>query len=570
MLQCSPLITAILLVLLAVAAPRAGYAQLISPGKLIEAHSALEGITRCTNCHELGERGISNDKCLNCHEPLARRIRATKGFHATVSDRNCASCHKDHFGLDFDPIRFDTAAFDHRETGYPLVGSHRDVACRSCHRPASVADAGVRAFKAEHGALEETYLGLVAACASCHEADSPHRDQFEARACDDCHDAGQWDAVTAFDHDLTRFALTGRHRTVDCASCHEPVAGPGGEPFVRYAGVDFASCASCHEDVHDGRNGSACASCHGTQGWHRLDRATLERDFDHGATAFPLVGRHAEVACASCHGQPPRDDEAIGIIYQPQTRAFAYPHPQFDACADCHRDAHEGTLAGTPSGGGCDDCHTATGWFPTSYDVERHNREADFTLTGAHLATPCVACHRNAELGHGDASVFRFEDVDCAACHAPDDPHGGQFADEACDDCHTTDGWAVAPRFAHDATRFPLTGAHAAVDCAACHAAAPTADGGLVQRFRDTATTCAACHGDDDPHVGQFAGQACADCHDTASFHLAAFDHDRTRFPLDGAHDDVPCAACHLPETAPDGFTFTRFEPLGTACQDCH
>src|SRR5882672_2262714 len=40
-----------------------------------------------------------------------------------------------------------------------------------------------------------------------------------------------------------------------------------------------------------------------------------------------------------------------------------------------------------------------------------------------------------------------------------------------------------------------------------------------------------------------------------------AFDHDKTGFPLQGAHRDVACAACHVGE---------RYKGISTACVACH
>jgi hypothetical protein len=51
---------------------------------------------------------------------------------------------------------------------------------------------------------------------------------------------------------------------------------------------------------------------------------------------------------------------------------------------------------------------------------------------------------------------------------------------------------------------------------------------------------------------------------------VAHFDHDRTRYPLDGSHRDVACGACHALESRPDGTQLRRFRPVGMQCEDCH
>ena len=87
----------------------------ISPGKLSNPHKQLEGISNCTQCHDLGDQ-ISEAKCLNCHIKLKNRISSNKGFHASqeVKQKNCISCHSEHHGLKFEMIRFDKKNFDKR------------------------------------------------------------------------------------------------------------------------------------------------------------------------------------------------------------------------------------------------------------------------------------------------------------------------------------------------------------------------------------------------------------------------------------------------------------------------
>jgi hypothetical protein len=80
---------------------------------------------------------------------------------------------------------------------------------------------------------------------------------------------------------------------------------------------------------------------------------------------------------------------------------------------------------------------------------------------------------------------------------------------------------------------------------------------------------CLQCHRDDDPHAGQFADRACDDCHDTGSFRITGFDHAKTRYPLDGAHRSVACAACH-PLVTDHGRAVRRYRPLRMSCRDCH
>ena len=55
----------------------------ISPGELAEPHAQLEGMSNCTQCHDLGEH-VSDSKCLACHKELKTRVDQKKGFHSSL------------------------------------------------------------------------------------------------------------------------------------------------------------------------------------------------------------------------------------------------------------------------------------------------------------------------------------------------------------------------------------------------------------------------------------------------------------------------------------------------------
>ena len=471
-------------------APVAG--QLISPGKLAEAHAYLEGIPNCTRCHELRKRGPSADRCLDCHTPLARRIERGAGFHASLVSPDCATCHKDHLGRDFGLVRLDSLTFDHALAGYPLDGRHTEVGCRECHTPERIEAPDVRAFKSEHGALPRTFLGLPTACASCHETDGPHGVQFADRPCADCHDTGDWDGANGFDHDRADYPLTGAHRTAPCSGCHETSPGPPGRPPpVRYRPVSFRSCADCHDDAHDGAMPGACASCHGTGGWRSVDRTRVEATFDHGVTGFALEGAHDAASCASCHDASVTATlEWIRIAFLDDPDRTAFPRPEAGSCRACHEDRHDGAFPDVDGAGDCAECHGQAAWHPASYDRARHDRESGFRLEGAHRTVACQDCH----VPTGGAPTFRVDTQTCVGCHQQHDPHGAQFDGRSCDDCHGLDAFRISA-FDHDRTRFPLDGAHAAGQCAACHATEAGPDGTPMVRYRPLGMACRDCHG---------------------------------------------------------------------------
>jgi cytochrome c3-like protein len=552
---------AILLALLALEVGGAA-AQLISPGKLSTAHQDLEGLSQCVSCHQLGVRGVSPTLCLNCHEPLARRIEEELGYHGQLDPIECASCHKEHLGRAFDVTRFDTLAFEHADAGFDLLGSHIEANCSNCHTPDLIKDPEVIAFKGE--ALERTFLGLGTTCASCHEPESPHGEQFEDRSCMNCHTESGWEGAERFDHDDARYPLTGRHLRVVCAQCHSS-REVGGSLEVRYRPVSFGGCADCHTDQHEGRFTGSCQSCHQTGGWRRISESTLSSRFDHEWTGFSLAGAHLQASCQSCHEAAATDSPTVRMQFA-TTRGGTYRRPAGDECADCHLDAHDSSFAIQAAPTACGDCHNSAAWTPSGFGLGEHQDRTRFELEGAHLAVPCSACHTPAE--EDIAPHFLVEERECQDCHTSDEPHEGQFADvsgvTACISCHSTDDW-TATAFDHDETDFALLGAHAEVTCQSCHTdqAQPTV-------YRDLDSTCANCHEADDPHGEQFAGRSCDSCHDSEAFQLEEFDHSGTRFPLDGAHQQVICASCHRPESQLDGSAMTRFRPMPLTCISCH
>jgi hypothetical protein len=477
---------------LALASASPARAQVISPGKLSAPHAHLEGVRNCTACHELGTAGADDRKCLECHATLARRIDARRGLHARFRGQPCAGCHKEHFGRDFELVRFDRRTFDHARTGFRLSPSHARAACRDCHSPTWITAPDVRAYAARTGTLSTTWLGVETTCTGCHRDDSPHGEQFAGRACESCHEDETWESAPRFDHARARFLLTGVHQRVDCAACHPSLAASP-VAAVRYRPLEYRACASCHRDPHGGAMQGTCESCHDTDGWRRVDRRAVESRFDHDRTGFRLVGRHAELACESCHLATAARPEDVRIRYRDRAGSATYPRPVADACAACHLDPHAGAFA---EGGGapdCESCHGVDAWTPSLYDLARHARESRFALTGAHLAVSCAGCHRNEALGQTGFTI-RLAETECRACHAADDPHAGQFAGRPCEDCHVTESFADLV-FDHATTRFALDAAHAGVPCASCHVETSTVGDTPTVRYTGLGTACRDCHG---------------------------------------------------------------------------
>ena len=100
-------------------------------------------------------------------------------------------------------------------------------------------------------------------------------------------------AGATFDHNTTKFPLTGKHATTTCAQCHS-----SGQYATSEHGL-----LGCHLKDYQTTNNpnhvaagfpQDCQLCHTTTQW-------LGAKFDHNATKFPLTGAHVTVTCAQCH-----------------------------------------------------------------------------------------------------------------------------------------------------------------------------------------------------------------------------------------------------------------------------
>lgn len=168
------------------------------------------------------------------------------------------------------------------------------------------------------------------------------------------------------------------------------------------------------------------------------------------------------------------------------------------------------------------------------------------------LTTSASAQNNSTALPDSLSMIHSTSDSSCISCHSDDEPHEEKFGQD-CSLCHTTEGWDQLD-FDHGLSQFPLIGLHTDVDCDSCHSETPDNTG--IRSCRD-------CHHEDEPH-DQMLGQNCARCHNPNGWEHWRFDHDiNTSFPLQGAHLDLECTACH---TTP---VTTEFY-ISKNCVDCH
>ncbi len=278
---------------------------------------------------------------------------------------------------------------------------------------------------------------------------------------------------------------------------------------------------------------SRCEDCHTLTSWKPI-RAFPE--FNHNTTRYPLRGMHAKVDCRSCH---------VKLVFRDVGMK----------CADCHADLHRGQM-----GAQCEKCHTVNGWNASIQAVQDHQNR--FPLVGAHAVVECSACHTGAAVGK-----FQGLSTDCVACHLTDVrntkttglDHAALNFPTNCQSCHSMDTWLGAGFDHAKMTGFALVGAHAKLDCTACHV------GG---RYAGVPADCYSCHAKDftfagNPnHVTGGLPHDCTMCHTMSTWQGATFDHSKfTKFPLIGAHVSVACTSCHVGG---------KFVGTPTDCYSCH
>jgi hypothetical protein len=413
----------------------------------------------------------------------------------------------------------------------PLSGSHSKLEggeqCQKCHSEA-------RKVSADR-------------CLSCHTALGAriragaglHGRNYAGKACSSCHvehrgrGAGlvRWPggAAKSLDHGLTGWALLGRHRELACGSCHKARNSTGGASYLGQR----SACVACHQDSHEGRYGQSCETCHSATAWNKAE----VKQFNHDLARFRLKGKHVDVACAKCHGTPPR-----------------YRGLKSGSCTDCHeKSPHKGADYAV-----CESCHMDVGWKQMEL-VKRNHPGA--SLVNGHAEVACTKCHDTG------LAAPPTRGAKCVSCHGV--VHEANFG-QTCERCHANVRWRGIPRKvaleAHELTDFPLRENHAKTDCDNCHLPRLRRE----DRWRNLQFGgCKNCH--DDRHGGEFAareGGECGRCHEEKGFFPTTFgleQHATTAFPLEGRHLAVPCARCH-------GETRPRLDlrVAGRRCEDCH
>jgi len=462
-------------------------------------------------------------------------------------------------------------------------------------------------------------------------AQSPHGKDFSTN-CGDCHTTEGWKIDRksfSFNHDTTDFPLEGQHKIVDCRLCHKT---------LMFAQTQ-KECMACHTDIHEQTVGFECNRCHTPRSWIVEDISGM-----HQRSRFPLVGPHATADCYDCHLSaslvrfdplgvecydcheedyqatenpdhvaanfstdcsechfitsftwtggnfnhsffPLTEGHAIGDCYKCHEEGKPYSDISSD-CAYCHQTDYNNTTNPNHPGIGfptdCALCHTTQpGWKPAEF----FEHDALFPIySGEHNGewNSCNECHPVPN----NYALFS-----CTSCHEHnqgdmdqehDEVGGYVYNDMACFECHPTGD--ADEGFNHNASNFPLTGAHLTTDCNDCH----------VNGFSGTTTICFECHEEEynasaNPnHIGINIPNDCELCHTTEpDWQPATFPIHNDYYPLEGAHADVAndCFTCHEGNyvNSPnlcfgchsDDYNQTTNPPheasqFSTSCENCH
>ncbi|MCC6815833.1 MAG: cytochrome c family protein [Saprospiraceae bacterium] len=459
--------------------------------------------------------GLSS-QCNSCHEDV----------HQGTLSNNCNNCH------DFEHFK-PASAFQHNKTKFPLIGSHTSIQCNECHQ-----------VEVKNGKTLQKFSGIkFNSCVACHK--DVHHSKY-GNNCNACHQETSFNKLKSkisFNHNLTGYALEGKHKVLDCRSCHDSRNNPS-KQLHEFSNIPTINCIDCHKDPHDGKFGTNCKDCHNQESFRV---AKYLDNFNHSLTNFPLTGKHLTIDCRKCH-----------------TKNMTDPIPH-NECMSCHQDFHQGQFSIQKEKKDCHLCHTTESFKLTLFSLEQH-QVSNFPLEGAHQAVACNECHWKE-----NKWLFKPISTQCTQCHQ--DIHINYmdrkyYQPNECQSCHQNEAWNKIS-FDHTITEFSLDGKHLEVQCSACHFKVNENEK-IEQTFNNLNTKCSGCH--ENIHGTQFEIEGitdCKRCHTSQDWNPRLFDHNLARFKLEGAHLKLECKSCHLPVIESEK-NVTLFRNGKLDCKDCH
>ena len=351
----------------------------------------------CLRCHSDGQYDGKSTACESCHSKPANHL-------ATAA--TCSQCHAT---SGWRPARYTHASFQ-------LAGKHQSAACASCHT------GGV-------------YSARPSDCASCHSQPAAH---ISRQGRPPAASATRPTAGSRPTSATRKFALTGQHTTVACASCHANGVYAGHAEHLR---VCHSQAGRTHPDgddrlqpvPHAQRLEAGQLQPHQVRadrpaperGLRQLPRQRgLRREAQHlrilpqpaggahpgGHDGLQPVPHAQRLEAGQLQPHQVRADRAApgrGLRQLPRQRRLrrARPAPASPATASRRHTSPVGT---TP----CSQCHTPNGWKPANFS---HTK---FALTGQHQGVACASCHANGVYA-GHAQHLRI------LPHASRRPHPG-------------------------------------------------------------------------------------------------------------------------------------------------
>ena len=185
----------------------------------------------------------------------------------------------------------------------------------------------------------------------------------------------------------------------------------------------------------------------------------------------------------------------------------------------------------------------------------------------------CLGCHDHRDLRqrieagkgfHADPEVKAKPCKDCHKEHVEEPPGSGKGR-------KTTVDWRPfggLRNFPHQRAGWPLQGAHRFEKCESCHEKKLPKSGNTT--FLGLRTECTSCHKTPHAFADPKLAADCLACHNFDSRRVAnlaatKYDHDKTAYPLVGAHTKNECKKCHVGDL--ERFQVTKDF---SDCRGCH
>src|ERR1035437_3493899 len=199
----------------------------------------------CYQCHKSASRlrfDPMRSDCIDCH--LIDFNNTPNPSHTTSNfSKDCSLCHNE--------INWQSSAFNHNASGFPLTGGHFGVTCVKCHA--------------------NGYTSTPTTCVSCHltnynaTTNPNHITAKFSTNCQTCHNITAWSPSTFNHNTATTFPLNGAHIGLACTLCHP----------TNY-NVIPTTCVSCHLTTYNATTNpnhvtakfsTTCETCHSTINW---------------------------------------------------------------------------------------------------------------------------------------------------------------------------------------------------------------------------------------------------------------------------------------------------------------